>query len=102
MIELPVATTLEEAQEQILTLQQAHTDLTNERNSLNSTLETERTQHQTEITERDNRITTLRDHNQKLFLRASAAIIDPPAEKGGEDDKPDTLEDFAKNMKGVF
>lgn len=101
MIELPVPTTLEMAQEQILTLQEAHTNLSNERDTLNNTLTSERATHTAEIADRDTKITNLREHNQKLFLRASAAILEP------ETPKPDvpnnnSLEDLARSMKGVF
>lgn len=104
MLDLPVPTTLEQAQEQILTLQEAHTNLTNERDTLNGTLESERTTHTAEIADRDAKITSLRDHNQKLFLRASAAILEPtqdPAQDPNKE-KDESLEDFARKMKGVF
>lgn len=105
MIDLPIPTTLEMAQEQILTLQEAHTQLTTDNETLTGTLESERSTHTAEIADRDAKITALRDHNQKLFLRASAAIIEPPT--GGEEPtEPKTadeeLADFAKTLKGVF
>lgn len=101
MLDLPVPTSLEMAQEQILQLQEEHTRLSNDNTTLTDTLESERQTHSTEINERDSRITQLREHNQKLFLRASAAIIDNDPEPNNEPPK-DTLEEFARNMKGVF
>lgn len=101
MLDLPVPTTLEMAQEQILQLQEEHTRLTNDNTTLTDTLESERQTYTTEINERDSRITQLREHNQKLFLRASAAIIDNDPEPNNAPE-PERLEDFARSMKGVF
>ena len=77
--------TLEEAQEQILELQDQVTALTGERDTLS--------QVNTALTEKVEELRTL---NQKLFLRTQAGTAEEPK---NEEPAPASCEEFAKTIK---
>lgn len=82
--------TLEEAQAQIITLQEQVTELTNERDTLS--------QNNTTLTQENN---SLRSLNQQYFNKLSAQYS-PDKEEPEETEVP-TCEEFARNtLKGKF
>lgn len=78
--------TLEEAQAEILRLNEELTATKNERDS-----------YSTKVTEKESELEKVRELNQKYFLKLSAQY-DPP--KDEDDDEPETpsCEDFAKSL----
>lgn len=83
----PNPATLEEAREMLL-------QNTNELNQLDQQIETLNAA----AAENAQMINDLRELNQKLFLRASTGT----ATEEKEEPEPESLEDFAKTLKGVF
>ena len=81
--------TLEEAQAEIIRLNEALTERTNERDTLSQNNET--------LTQENN---SLRSLNQQYFNKLSAQYS-PEKEEPEEDEVP-SCEDFAKSLKGKF
>lgn len=79
--------TLEEAQAQIVDLQEQLTEARNERDTLSQNNDTLRTENE-----------NLRGLNQKYFNKLSAHYSDP-ADKKDNDEKVPTCEEFAKTLK---
>lgn len=79
--------TLEEAQAEIIRLQEKNTSLTNERDTLS--------QNNKNLTEELGRVRTL---NQTYFNKLSAQYSEPAGKKDEEEEAP-TCEEFAKNLK---
>ena len=79
--------TLEEAQAEIIRLQEENTSLTNERDTLS--------QNNKNLTEELGRVRTL---NQTYFNKLSAQYSEPGGKKDEEEEAP-TCEEFAKNLK---
>lgn len=84
----PNPSTLEEAREMLL-------QNTNELNQLDEQI----TNLNAEAAENAATINELRELNQRLFLRASMGTNDPESDEGEESE---SLEDFAKTLKGVI
>lgn len=79
--------TLEEAQAQIVDLNEQLTEARNERDTLSQNNDTLRTENE-----------NLRSLNQKYFNKLSAHYSDP-ADKKDNDEKVPTCEEFAKTLK---
>jgi len=79
--------TLEEAQAEIIRLQEANTELTNERNTLSQNNES--------LTQEVNSLRTL---NQKYFNKLSAQYSEPDGGKKDDDKTTPTCEEFAKTL----
>ena len=80
--------TLEEAQEQIVNLQNSLTEVTNERDTLkvnNQNL--------------TNDLTRVRELNQRYFEKLSAQYVPPGGDTGNDDHEEPTCEEFARNLK---
>ena len=84
---IPNPATLEEARELLL---QYSNDLTEARGQVESLT--------AKVSERDTTIEDLRTLNQKFFLQLSQGTQEPET----PDPKPQSLEDFAANLKGVI
>lgn len=80
--------TLEQAREMLLEDDNLIQELTQARDTLTG-----------QISERDAQIEELRTLNQKLFLRVPQGSEEPDDEK---DEPEESLEDFARNLKGVI
>lgn len=80
--------TLEEAQEQIVNLQQQLTEITNERDTLRSNNEN--------LTADLNRV---RELNQRYFERLSQQFVQPGSDTQNEEPPAPTCEDFARSLK---
>lgn len=84
---IPNPATLEEARELLL---QYSNDLTEARGQVESLT--------SQVSERDTTIEDLRTLNQRFFLQLSQGTQDPET----PDPEPQSLEDFAANLKGVI
>lgn len=81
--------TLEEAQEQIVNLQNSLTEVTNERDTLKSNNQ--------KLT---NDLTRVRELNQRYFEKLSAQYVPTGGDPNDNDPDPEpTCEEFAKNLK---
>ena len=80
--------TIEEAQEQIVNLQQQITEITNERDTLRANNEN--------LTADLNRV---RELNQRYFEKLSAQYVPPGGDTGKNDREEPTCEEFARNLK---
>ena len=78
--------TLEEAQDKILELEE-----------IKKTLETEKEALTNQLNESKERILSLQEHNQKLFLKLTSEPQQAPEEEEG---KIQTCEEFAKSYEG--
>ena len=79
--------TLEEAQAEILRLQQENATLTTERDTNAQEVERLRTE-----------VSQVRTHNQNLFNQLNAQYSHPAGEKDEETEEAPTCEEFAKNL----
>ena len=80
--------TLEEAQEQIVNLQNSLTEVTNERDTLkanNQNLTSD--------------LTRVRELNQRYFEKLSAQYVPPGGDTGNDDHEEPTCEEFARTLK---
>ena len=80
--------TLEEAQEQIVNLQNSLTEVTNERDTLKANNQN--------LT---NDLTRVRELNQRYFEKLSAQYVPPGGEPGKDDHEEPTCEEFARTLK---
>ena len=80
--------TLEEAQEQIVNLNEQLTEITNERDTLRTNNEN--------LTADLNR---LRELHQRYFERLSQQFVPPGSNSGNEEQHEPTCEDFARSLK---
>lgn len=80
--------TLEEAQEQIVNLQNSLTEVTNERDTLNA--------NNKKLTED---LTRVRELNQRYFEKLSAQYVPPGGDTGNDDHEEPTCEEFARTLK---
>ena len=80
--------TLEEAQEQIVTLQASLTEITTERDALRTNNEN--------LTADLNRV---RELNQRYFARLSQQFAPPGSDQQNEEPHAPTCEDFARSLK---
>lgn len=79
--------TLEEAQEQIVNLQNSLTELTNERDTLKSNIQ--------KLT---NDLTRVRELNQRYFEKLSAQYVPTGGDPSNDHEEP-TCEEFARTLK---
>lgn len=80
--------TLEEAQEQIVNLQNSLTEVTNERDTLKANNQS--------LT---NDLTRVRELNQRYFEKLSAQYVPPGGDTGNDDHEEPTCEEFARTLK---
>lgn len=80
--------TLEEAQAEIIRLQEANTALTNERDTLS--------QNNTTLTQE---LAQVRQLNQQYFNKLSAQYSDPAGKDDEEEEEAPTCEEFAKTLE---
>lgn len=80
--------TLEEAQEQIVNLQNSLTEVTNERDTLKANNQN--------LT---NDLTRVRELNQRYFEKLSAQYAPPGGDTGNDDHEEPTCEEFARTLK---
>lgn len=80
--------TLEEAQEQIVNLQNSLTEVTNERDTLKANNQN--------LT---NDLTRVRELNQRYFEKLSAQYVPPGGDTGSDDHEEPTCEEFARTLK---
>lgn len=80
--------TLEEAQEQIVNLQNSLTEVTNERDTLKANNQN--------LT---NDLTRVRELNQRYFEKLSAQYVPPGGDNGNDDHEEPTCEEFARTLK---
>lgn len=80
--------TLEEAQEQIVNLQNSLTEVTNERDTL-----------KTNNQNLTNDLTRVRELNQRYFEKLSAQYVPPGGDTGNDDHEEPTCEEFARTLK---
>lgn len=80
--------TLEEAQEQIVNLNEQLTEITNERDTLRANNEN--------LTADLNRV---RELNQRYFERLSQQFVPPGSNSANEEPNEPTCEDFARSLK---
>ena len=79
--------TIEEAQEQIVNLQNSLTEVTNERDTL-----------KTNNQNLTNDLTRVRELNQRYFEKLSAQYVPPGGDPGNDREEP-TCEEFARTLK---
>ena len=80
--------TLEEAQEQIVNLQNSLTEVTNERDTLKANNQ--------KLTDD---LTRVRELNQRYFEKLSAQYVPPGGDTGSDDHEEPTCEEFARTLK---
>lgn len=80
--------TLEEAQEQIVNLQNSLTEVTNERDTL-----------KTNNQNLTNDLARVRELNQRYFEKLSAQYVPPGGDTGNDDHEEPTCEEFARTLK---
>ena len=80
--------TLEEAQEQIVNLQNSLTEVTNERDTLKANNQ--------KLTDD---LTRVRELNQRYFEKLSAQYVPPGGDAGNDDHEEPTCEEFARTLK---
>ena len=80
--------TLEEAQEQIVNLQNSFTEVTNERDTLKANNQN--------LT---NDLTRVRELNQRYFEKLSAQYVPPGGDPKDDHEPEPTCEEFAKTLK---
>lgn len=80
--------TLEEAQEQIVNLQNSLTEVTNERDTL-----------KTNNQNLTNDLTRVRELNQRYFEKLSAQYVPPGGDTGNDGHEEPTCEEFARTLK---
>ena len=80
--------TLEEAQAEILRLQEQNTELTNERDALSQNKET-----------LEQELNSVRTLNQQYFNKLTAQYSPQGGKTKDEEEEPPTCEDFAKTLK---
>lgn len=80
--------TIEEAQEQIVNLQNSVTELTNERDTLKSNNQ-----------KLNEDLTRVRELNQRYFEKLSAQYVPPGGDPGNDDHEEPTCEEFARTLK---
>lgn len=80
--------TLEEAQEQIVTLQASLTEITTERDTLKDNNK-----------KLSDDLTRVRELNQRYFEKLSAQYVPPGGDTGNGDHEEPTCEEFARTLK---